>query len=64
VFTVPYAGLLDDQGAPVAVATDDVVHLWVDVQQKGICDRTPDTDDTDLCAKPEIPAEVISIKLL
>ena len=64
VFTVPYAGLLDDQETPVAVATDDVVHLWVDVQQKGICDRAPNTDDTDGCAKPEIPDEVISIKLL
>jgi hypothetical protein len=63
VFTVPYAGLLDDQETPVAVVADDVVHLWVDVQQKGICDRAPNTDDTDECAKPEISDEVISIKL-
>ncbi len=63
-FNVPYAGLLDDQETPAAVATDNVVHLWVDIQQKGICDRAPDTDDTDGCAKPEISAEVISIKLL
>ena len=64
MFTVPYAGLLDDQGTPEPVAADDVVHLWVDVQQKGICDRAPDTDDADGCAKPEISAEVSSIKLL
>jgi hypothetical protein len=63
VFTVPYAGLLDDETTPGAVAADDVVHLWMDVQQKQICDRAPDTDDSDLCAKPEIPSEVLSILL-
>jgi hypothetical protein len=69
IFTVPYAGLLDDAVEPEdreAVAAGDVVHLWVDVQQKQICDRAPDTftdGDGDTCAKPEIPDEVLSIKL-
>ncbi len=64
-FTVPYAGLLDDETVPGAVAAGDVVHLWMDVQQKQICDRAPDTDDSDLCAKPEEadPVEVLSILL-
>jgi hypothetical protein len=66
VFTVPYAGLLDDAVLPEdreGVEAGDVVHLWMDVQQKQICDRAPDTDDGDFCAKPEIPSEVLSILL-
>ncbi len=71
-FTVPYAGLLDDAELPEdreAVAAGDVVHLWVDVQQKQICDRAPNTfiDDEepfdDTCAKPEETDEVLSILL-
>ena len=72
IFTVPYAGLLDDAVEPEdreAVAADDVVHLWVDVQQKQICDRAPDTftdpdpDPVDTCSKPETSDEVLTIKL-
>ncbi len=64
-FTVPYAGLLDDETEPGAVAAGDVVHLWMDVQQKEICDRAPNTDDSDGCAKPEDgdPLEVLTIIL-
>ncbi len=62
-FTVPYAGLLDDETEPGAVAAGDVVHLWMDVQQKQICDRAPNTDDSDGCSKPDNAVEVLTIIL-
>ncbi len=53
----------DDIPASRHVDDGDTVHLWVDVQQKQICDRAPFTDDSNGCAKPEFASEVITIVL-
>jgi hypothetical protein len=69
VFTVPYDGLRNAE-LENPVEDGNTVHLWVDVQYKGICDRAPDTyegpvegNPDDACSKPELTTEVISIKL-
>ena len=65
IFTVPYDGLSNNNTSG-HVDPGNTVHLWMDTQYKQICDRVPDTSvesEDPECAKPEIPDEVLTIKL-
>ena len=49
--------------AELGLSTGADVEIWADTQQKGIADRTPDTDGTDSCSKPQLASEVLQITL-
>jgi len=68
-FTIPYSGLTNSLDEDAVQATN-TVHLWMDVQYEGICDRAPDTyegpvegNPDDACSKPELTTEVLTIQL-
>jgi Protein of unknown function (DUF1554) len=46
-----------------ALTAGDTVFIWADTQLKGIVDRAPNTDASDGCADPEVPAEVLALLL-
>jgi hypothetical protein len=54
-YTVSYSEL--------GLSSGDNVLLWIETNYLGIHERTPNTDSTDGCSKPELPNEVIPLTL-
>jgi len=52
-WVIPYAEL--------GIGAGDYVAAWLEIHDKGMQDRVPDTDDSDGCAEPQYSDEVLEV---